>query len=183
MCKLESTEPKALTPVDLRRFFSLCGNQYLFGNCGAFSYVIAETARKPLLSESEFAHCLGTGLRRYPLFNRLIEYEIDLGAMQASGGPWASLHQASQLYEPALNDRYACDFAHLPRHFHKFIASNASNAFLQGSQDGFNIQLPLTHVPLDEYQDTNPIQESVYLRLCDTAPHNLTVVGDNAQAL
>ena len=37
--KLEGTEPKALAPVDLRNFFGLNDNQYLFGDCGAFSYV------------------------------------------------------------------------------------------------------------------------------------------------
>lgn len=36
---------------------------------------------------------------------------------------------------------------------------------------------------VDEYQDTNPIQESIYLRLTDGAPHNITVVGDDDQAL
>lgn len=117
------------------------------------------------------------------LFNRLIEDQIDLSTMQASGRSWSSLYQAIQLYEQALNERYACDFAHLLRHFHEFLASNESNVFLQGSQDGFNIQPSLTHVLVDEYQDTNPIQESIYLRLCDTAPHNLTVVGDDDQAL
>ena len=36
---------------------------------------------------------------------------------------------------------------------------------------------------VDEYQDTNPIQESIYFRLCDPLPHNITVVGDDDQAL
>ena len=37
--KLEGTEPKALTPVDLREFFGLSEGQHLFGDCGAFSYI------------------------------------------------------------------------------------------------------------------------------------------------
>ena len=117
------------------------------------------------------------------VFNRLIEDQIDLNTMQTAGDPWASLYQASQLHEQALNGLYACDFAHLLWHFHEFLHSNESSAFLQGSQDGFNIQPPLKHVLVDEYQDTNPIQESIYLRLCDSSPHNLTVVGDDDQAL
>lgn len=36
---------------------------------------------------------------------------------------------------------------------------------------------------VDEYQDTNPIQEQIYLALAAQAPHNLTVVGDDDQAL
>lgn len=46
-----------------------------------------------------------------------------------------------------------------------------------------DVQPRLTHVLVDEYQDTNPIQEAIYFRLCDTPPHNLTVVGDDDQAL
>ena len=95
----------------------------------------------------------------------------------------ASLYQVSQLHEQALNEWYSCDFAHLLRHLCEFLGSNEASAFLQGSQDEFHIQPPLTHVLVDEYQDTNPIQESIYLRLCDSTPHNLTVVGDDDQAL
>ena len=140
-----------------------------------FKYLFGRNPTPP--STWDWAIALST------IFNRLIEDQIDLNAMQAAGGPWASLYQVRQLHEQALNEWYACDFAHLLRHFREFIESNEASAFLQGSQDEFNIQPPLTHVLVDEYQDTNPIQESIYLRLCDPTPHNLTVVGDDDQAL
>ena len=140
-----------------------------------FKYLFVQNPTSP--STWDWAMALST------IFNRLIEDQIDLNAMQAAGGPWASLYQVSQLHEQALNEWYACDFAHLLRHFCEFLGSNEASAFLQGSQDNFNIQPPLTHVLVDEYQDTNPIQESIYLRLCDPTPHNLTVVGDDDQAL
>lgn len=41
----------------------------------------------------------------------------------------------------------------------------------------------LCHVLVDEYQDTNPIQEEIYLKMCRQSPHNITVVGDDDQAL
>lgn len=41
----------------------------------------------------------------------------------------------------------------------------------------------LRHVLVDEYQDTNPIQEAIYFRLTETEPHNLMVVGDDDQAV
>ncbi len=37
--RLEGTEPGALSPPPLRKHFGLSDNQYLFGDCGAFSYV------------------------------------------------------------------------------------------------------------------------------------------------
>jgi DNA helicase-2/ATP-dependent DNA helicase PcrA len=43
--------------------------------------------------------------------------------------------------------------------------------------------LPLANVLVDEYQDTNPLQELIYLALASRGPHNITVVGDDDQAL
>ena len=114
------------------------------------------------------------------LFNRLIEDQIDLNKLEAKGEPWASLYRANQIYENALADAYACDFSRLLRYFREFLDTGQGNSFLVGDE---NVRLPLTHVLVDEYQDTNPIQESIYLRLCDTQPHNITVVGDDDQAL
>ena len=114
------------------------------------------------------------------LFNRLIEDQVDLGRLQAAGGPWDALHQAYQIYDQELDGAYSCDFAHLLRHFLEFLGTGQGNTFLEGSGD---VRPPLTHVLVDEYQDTNPIQESIYFRLCDALPHNITVVGDDDQAL
>ena len=115
-----------------------------------------------------------------PLFDRLIEDQVDLGRLQAAGGSWDALHQAYQIYEQELDGAYSCDFAHLLRHFLEFLGTGQGNTFLEGSGD---VRPPLTHVLIDEYQDTNPIQESIYFQLCDTFPHNITVVGDDDQAL
>ena len=41
----------------------------------------------------------------------------------------------------------------------------------------------IEYVMVDEYQDTNPIQEQIYLTLTNNAPHNFCVVGDDDQAL
>jgi DNA helicase-2/ATP-dependent DNA helicase PcrA len=46
-----------------------------------------------------------------------------------------------------------------------------------------DISSRLSHVLVDEYQDTNPIQEEIYLKMCRQPPHNVTVVGDDDQAL
>ena len=114
------------------------------------------------------------------LFNRLVEDEIDLVCLRAARGTWAALHRAYEVFERELTRTYSCDFAHLLKHFLDFLSTGQSNAFLQGSGE---VHPPLTHVLVDEYQDTNPIQESIYFRLCDSSPHNITVVGDDDQAL
>lgn len=115
------------------------------------------------------------------LFNRLIEDRLDLNSLQQAGGAWASLLQANGIYEQALANTHACDFSRLLRYFREFLDTAQGHLFLTGDTAG--VRLPLTHVLVDEYQDTNPIQESIYLRLCDSPPHNITVVGDDDQAL
>jgi DNA helicase-2/ATP-dependent DNA helicase PcrA len=115
------------------------------------------------------------------VFTRLIEDQINVNLLQQAGGPWAALLQADAVYEQALANTCACDFSRLLRYFREFLDTAQGNLFLSG--DGSGVRLPLTHVLVDEYQDTNPIQESIYLRLSDTPPHNITVVGDDDQAL
>ena len=141
--------------------------------------------------EGQFGYIFGRNRNRHKsrwdwslalltLFNRLIEDQIDLVRLQMAGGAWDALHRAYQIFEQELAGAYACDFAHLLRHFLRFLTTGQGNAFLQGSGE---VRPPLTHVLVDEYQDTNPIQESIYFRLCDALPHNITVVGDDDQAL
>lgn len=83
------------------------------------------------------------------------------------------------LYAQALQDNYRCDFAHLQACFLEFLTSSAGKRLLEGDQN----QPPLLHVLVDEYQDTNPIQERIYLALANQTSHSITVVGDDDQAL
>jgi DNA helicase-2/ATP-dependent DNA helicase PcrA len=136
--------------------------RYLYGN-------------KPQLSKWDHA------MRLRDLFGRLVEDRIDRSKLTAAGGAWAALEQALVEYENVLAETHACDFPFLLKHFRDFLDSGQGNLFLAG--DGTDIRLPLLHVLVDEYQDTNPIQEDIYLRLCAAAPHNITVVGDDDQAL
>jgi DNA helicase-2/ATP-dependent DNA helicase PcrA len=115
------------------------------------------------------------------IFNRLIEDQVNVNGLQQAGGAWPPLVQADAIYEQALANASACDFSRLLKYFLDFLGTTQGNLFLNGDESG--VRRPLTHVLVDEYQDTNPIQESIYLRLADTAPHNITVVGDDDQAL
>lgn len=115
------------------------------------------------------------------MLNRTIEDRIDLNALQqADGSAWQALYEVNRIYEDALSNGYSCGYSHLLKHFLAFLDSGQGDGFLQGDS---SMRPPLTHVLIDEYQDTNPIQESIYFRLSDVAPHNITIVGDDDQAL
>ncbi|OLD63968.1 MAG: hypothetical protein AUF65_00745, partial [Chloroflexi bacterium 13_1_20CM_50_12] len=114
------------------------------------------------------------------LFNHITEDYVDVQKMHAAGAHWAILADFYEQYAQALRQRYRCDFAHLQSRFLEFINSSAGGVFLRG--DGQR-RPPLQHVLVDEYQDTNPIQERIYLALAQLAPHNIAVVGDDDQAL
>jgi DNA helicase-2/ATP-dependent DNA helicase PcrA len=113
------------------------------------------------------------------LFNHIVEDYVDVSKMRAAGGHWATLAYFYEQYEQALREHHRCDYAHLQARFLDFINSPAGTRFLAGD----NNHLPLLHVLVDEYQDTNPIQERIYLALANRTPYNLTVVGDDDQAI
>lgn len=140
---------------------------------GQFGYIFGKN-HNGIKSRWDWSRALMT------LFNRVIEDQIDLARLQTAGGAWAALQGAYEIFEQELRAAYACDFAHLLRNFLQFLSTGQGSAFLQGTG---RVRPPLTHVLVDEYQDTNPLQESIYFRLCDASPHNLTVVGDDDQAL
>jgi len=114
------------------------------------------------------------------LFNRLVEDLVDVESLRGRGGHWATLATFYDQYQHVLTERYRCDFAHLQARFLQFLREPFSGRFLLGDGEEHP---PLHHVLVDEYQDTNPIQERIYLELAQRAPHNLAVVGDDDQAL
>lgn len=115
------------------------------------------------------------------LFNRIVEDRVDVSQMQAKGGTWEILANAYKQYWDSLEEHKACDFAHLQLKFLKFLDSPSGSRFIQGENSSDHPGI--NHVLVDEYQDTNPIQENIYLKLTQRSPHNLCVVGDDDQAL
>ena len=115
------------------------------------------------------------------LFNRIVEDRVDLSQMQAAGGIWETLASAYDAYQSMLQSNRACDFAHLQLKFSDFLNSPNGTRFLEG--DGSSDHPGIRYVLVDEYQDTNPMQEEIYLQLAQCIPHNLCVVGDDDQAL
>jgi DNA helicase-2/ATP-dependent DNA helicase PcrA len=112
------------------------------------------------------------------LFNRIAEDLVVIRRLRAAGGNWARLAGYYEQYRSELIRSYSCDFAHLQVYFIEFLRSPLGARALAGGE-----YPPILHILVDEYQDTNPIQERIYLALAQNPPHNLTVVGDDDQAL
>ena len=112
------------------------------------------------------------GARGY--FDRITEELIDPGRLAASGDPFlARIGAACRNYERALLTANRIDFAHLQRMAHDLLADPEIAAA---------VTRDLRYVLVDEYQDTNYVQEQLLLKL--TAAHgNLCVVGDEDQSL
>jgi len=115
------------------------------------------------------------------LFNRIIEFRLDVNLMKTKGGVWSTLAQEFEKYEKALDNYFRVDFAHMQSKFLEFLNTPLGESFVKG---GAKHNDPgIMHVLVDEYQDTNPIQAEIYFKLAQRKPHNLVVVGDDDQAL
>lgn len=115
------------------------------------------------------------------LLDHAVEDLLDASRLAVGLPHYAALARLAVEYDSQLDARGACDFARLQRYFLAFLGSPAGRLYLDGDPSIPNP--PLTHILVDEYQDTNPIQEQIYFTLAGSAPHNLTVVGDDDQAM
>ena len=115
------------------------------------------------------------------LFDRIVDDMIDVEKLKSAGGPYATLAEAFEDYVVTLDKHYRCDFSHLQQKFLNFLGTERGKLFVEGNDS--NDHPGVKYVLVDEYQDTNPIQEAIYLKLARPEPHNLCVVGDDDQAL
>jgi DNA helicase-2/ATP-dependent DNA helicase PcrA len=113
---------------------------------------------------------------REPLryFDKITEETVSMKALNASGkGLLAELASAYEHYEQLMFAENCVDFAHLQKIVYDLLQHDATCQRVRGN---------VTYIMIDEYQDTNYIQEQIFLRLA--APRdNLCIVGDEDQAL
>ena len=107
-------------------------------------------------------------------FDKITEETVDVKALKRSGKDLlVELATAYERYEQRMFVTNYVDFAHLQ----KIVFD-----LLQDEPTRQRIQRNLKYVIIDEYQDTNYIQEQIFLRLA--SPHNnICIVGDEDQAL
>ena len=115
------------------------------------------------------------------LLNRIVEDRVSIAGLRAAGGQLARLADLYDEYVQHLQTNYRCDFSQLQGRFFEFLGTPLGQSFLNGDDSGANPGI--RWVLVDEYQDTNPMQEEIYFRLAARAPHNLLVVGDDDQAM
>lgn len=152
---------------------------YLLDFWTRFSYVLTDRGQYAIDAgrlPSMWARARGAQV----LFNRIVEDGVDLERMKAKGGMWARLVNAYGQYRAALDQHYRVDFAHMQSKFLDFLGTPLGQYFVEGEG---SISPGISNVLVDEYQDTNPVQETIYLKLAARKPHNLAVVGDDDQAL
>lgn len=112
------------------------------------------------------------GARDY--FNKITEELVDPSALVSSSEPFlASIGTTYQSYVSALFEKNRVDFAHLQKIFY---------GLLQDKEIGASIAGKIRYILVDEYQDTNYIQERLLLRLAEPE-NNICVVGDEDQSL
>jgi DNA helicase-2/ATP-dependent DNA helicase PcrA len=112
------------------------------------------------------------GARGY--FDKITEELVDPAQLTGSGDPFlVAIGDAYRRYERALLAANRIDFAHLQRHVYDLLGdADTADA----------VTRDLRYVLVDEYQDTNFIQEKLLFRLTEKS-RNLCVVGDEDQSL
>lgn len=115
------------------------------------------------------------------LVSRIVEYRVNVDRMREAGEAWACLADGYDEYVKQLGLLRRSDFSHVQATFLQFLDDPKGQFFLNG--DGSPDHPGIIHVLVDEYQDTNPVQEAIYLRMAQAPPHNLMVVGDDDQAI
>lgn len=111
-----------------------------------------------------------------PIMDRFIHDRVDIAAYRTSG-PHAAAKEVMALahdrYCAALAERSQMDFALLEREF----LTRMNQGLLDEAIGGWQALL------VDEYQDTNPLQESIYFDIVRRSRAALSVVGDDDQSL
>jgi len=112
------------------------------------------------------------GARNY--FDKITEELVDPEQLQHASDPFLrGLGVAYSVYRDTLFRHNHLDFAQQQKLVHDLLLDpNAAATITRG----------VKYVMVDEYQDTNFIQEQILLKLTATA-HNLCVVGDEDQSL
>ncbi len=112
------------------------------------------------------------GARNY--FNKITEELIDQVVLQSADDPLVQgLASGYKIYVEKLFETNRIDFAHQQKLFLDL---------LKNAEGGQEIKSKIRYVMVDEYQDTNYVQEQMLLRLGQEGS-NIAVVGDEDQAL
>lgn len=110
------------------------------------------------------------------IIDRLVQDEVDLTAYEGAGDHQVARRGVGEIYRnylEHLSSTHQMDFPALEKAFLSKLGGRALP----------NPVGSLRAILVDEYQDTNPLQERIYLELAKTTGSSLTAVGDDDQSL
>jgi DNA helicase II / ATP-dependent DNA helicase PcrA len=137
-----------------------------------FSELFGPETEPPFLGRWKTKWTAIEGIRDY--LNKIAEELVDAEELLKSDDPFLqSLGNVYLTYTAALFSENRVDFAHQQRLVH---------ALLQDAALEKTVTSRIRYVMVDEYQDTNYVQEQVLTRLA-SGSRNLCVVGDEDQSL
>ena len=107
--------------------------------------------------------------------DRAVHDLMDLGQFGAVDAPHNAMARVIDQYQTGLRNQGsgAVDFALLEQLFHEQLRSGALDGFVDGLKGIF----------IDEYQDTNALQEAIYMEIARRIGQSITIVGDDDQSL
>ena len=107
------------------------------------------------------------------LIERLVQDRVDLNSYRKTGQPQDLIAGMLESYREHANKTGIYDFALLEERFLQRLTNGSLARWLT----------PLKAVLIDEYQDTNPLQEAIYFEIFKNAGLSATIVGDDDQAM
>lgn len=107
------------------------------------------------------------------LCDRLIQDRVDLRNYQTVGVAQQTIYQVLQAYQSRMTATNVFDFASLQEAFLRRIADGSLANWLA----------EIRVLMIDEYQDTNPLQEAIYFAIVGEARPSVAVVGDDDQSM
>ena len=137
-----------------------------------FGQILGEDTESPYLERWSTKWRTIKGLKSY--FDKITEELVDAEALARSDEHFRrELGEAYLRYEEALFADNRVDFAHQQKLLYELLKDEEIRQRITGS---------IRYVLVDEYQDTNYVQEQLLLALA-SATDNLCVVGDEDQSL
>jgi len=137
-----------------------------------FDEIVGAPENELFLSRWQTRWTAIAGARGY--FDKITEELVDPQQLTDSANPFlVAIGDSYRRYERALVDANRIDFAHLQR---------LALGLLGDSSTAEAVTRDLRYVLVDEYQDTNYVQEQLLLRLTEKS-RDLCVVGDEDQRL
>lgn len=106
------------------------------------------------------------------LIDRISLYSVDLERLSSQGRVGLEAAEAYRIYSEFMESRSFIDFNGIEKLFLEFLSSNQGREFLS----------KISHLLVDEYQDTNPLDEEIYFKIAENC-ESFVVVGDEDQAL